>query len=140
MKTVEQYVEALQTFAPSPDGKTVRRLYGVVEGLRDVAYARRAFPAVFGLFERYSEAELGSPGPLVHCVEAIGGFHDELAASLRRRPTFHTIYMAKKVLRLAADDAERAPWLGLLRELSARGDLAAAVREQAAQAVAGLAG
>lgn len=104
--------------------------------MRDVAYARRAIPAVFELFERYPAADFGSPGPLVHCVEAIGGYHDELRASVARRPTAGTLWMVAKVLRGELDDDARGAWVALLQQVAARGDLDGALRQQAAKLAA----
>ena len=71
-------------------------------------------PLLYSLMERLDEADLGSPGPIVHTLEARSGYHSALAESLRRKPAPLTVWMANRVLNLDPPDA--AAWLGLLHQ------------------------
>ncbi|WP_432833097.1 hypothetical protein [Dactylosporangium sp. CA-092794] len=71
-------------------------------------------PLLYSLMERLDEADLGSPGPIVHTLEAWSGYHPALAESLRRKPAPLTVWMANRVLNLDPPDA--AAWLELLHQ------------------------
>jgi hypothetical protein len=63
--------------------------------------------------ERLDEADLGSPGPIVHTLEAWDGYRMPLTESLRRKPTPLTVWMANRVLN--SDPPDIPHWLALLR-------------------------
>jgi len=71
------------------------------------------FPAVFHFMERLDACDLGSPGPLVHALEAVGGYVPELSASVVRKPTFLTLWMLNRILN-AANAENRGQLLQLL--------------------------
>lgn len=73
------------------------------------------FPAILGLIERYPEAELGSPGPLVHELEAIPGYESFLRDSVARKPTYLSIWMVNRILNSELSADERSVWLQVLR-------------------------
>jgi hypothetical protein len=70
-------------------------------------------PLLYSLMERLDEADLGSPGPVVHTLEAWSGYRPLLADSLRRKPAPLTVWMANRVLN--GDPPDAAEWLELLR-------------------------
>jgi hypothetical protein len=70
-------------------------------------------PALFALMERLDESDLGSPGPIVHTLEACAGYRPLLAESLRRKPTSLTTWMANRILN--ADPVDADDWLDLLQ-------------------------
>jgi len=77
--------------------------------------------------ERLDEADLGSPGPLVHTLEAWSGYRPLLAESSHRKPSPLTVWMANRVLNTDPPDAPE--WLELLRR--ATGHPAACAHTQA---------
>ncbi|MEU1688895.1 hypothetical protein [Micromonospora sp. NPDC005707] len=70
-------------------------------------------PLLYSLMERLDAADMGSPGPIVHLLEAWGGHPPLLAESLRRKPTPMTVWMANRLLNTGPSDAPE--WLELLR-------------------------
>jgi hypothetical protein len=70
---------------------------------------------MFGLLERFPDAEFGSPGPLVHELEAIPGYLPLLRDSVRRQPTYHTVWMINRLLNTKLPSEQRASWLLELR-------------------------
>ena len=56
---------------------------------------------MLAVFERHPDADLGSPGPLVHCIETVPmeSFIPDLAESLNRAPSLMTLWMADRCLR-----------------------------------------
>ncbi|HEY8722129.1 hypothetical protein [Pengzhenrongella sp.] len=65
---------------------------------------------LFDLMERLDHVDLGSPGPLVHALEATSPAYELLLkASLRRKPGPLSVWMVNRILN--ADRPERAEWL-----------------------------
>ncbi len=117
--SVDLTIEALRDFVPSEDDTdNVHRLYQIFEEFRTVSGKERALSVMFALMERFPDADLGSPGPIVHELEAIAGYQAMLRDSLRRRPTHLTVWMVNRILNSQLDEAERKSWLNALREAS----------------------
>lgn len=89
------------------------RLYALCEELAQRDDPHRWAPLLYALMERLDTADLGSPGPIVHALEAWNGYRPLLADSLRRKPTPSTVWMANRVLNINPSDAPE--WLELLR-------------------------
>ncbi len=88
------------------------RLHAVCTELAERDDPQRWAPLLYALMERLDEADLGSPGPLVHTLEACGGYRPLLAESLRRKPSPLTVWMANRVLN--TDPPDTPQWLDLL--------------------------
>jgi hypothetical protein len=85
-------INALLEFRPSDDAtESVRRLYQILCEFAAIPGRARAVPAMFSLLERFPEAEFGSPGPIVHELEAISEYRVALRGSLHRQPTLLTV-------------------------------------------------
>jgi hypothetical protein len=105
-------VAALNSFEPARDDTdNLYRLYQLFEGFSSLPDRDRAAPAMFGLLERFPDAEFGSPGPLVHELEAIPGYLPLLRDSVRRQPTYHTVWMINRLLNSKLPSEQRASWL-----------------------------
>jgi hypothetical protein len=89
------------------------RLHAVCTELVERDDPERWAPLLYSLIERLDEADLGSPGPLVHTLEAWSGYRPLLAESLRRKPTPLTVWMANRVLNSGPPDVPE--WLEFLR-------------------------
>jgi hypothetical protein len=70
-------------------------------------------PLLYALMERLDDADMGSPGPIVHALEAWSGYPPILAESLHRKPTPLTVWMVNRLLNTDPSDASH--WLELLR-------------------------
>ena len=75
----------------------------------------RVAPVMFTLLERFPDAKFGSPGPLVHELEAIPGYMPLLRDSVRGRPTHLTVRMINRVLNTNLPSDQRETWLSELR-------------------------
>jgi hypothetical protein len=85
-------IAALNSFEPSRDDiDNLHRLYRLFEGFRSLPDRERVAPAMFNLLERFPDAEFGSPGPLVHELEAIPGYLPLLRGSVRPADTPHRL-------------------------------------------------
>ena len=69
-------------------------------------------PAMFRLMERCPDADLGTPGPLVHTLERAEGYEEFLRTSVAECPTQTTVWMVNRILNAAPRDADT--WLMLL--------------------------
>jgi hypothetical protein len=119
LKTPESMIRALEEFEPFEDeNETTGRLYDVLEGLEAIPNAHLVVPAMLALLERYPFAEFGSPGPIVHTLEALGGYEDNLKASLNRQPTDLTVWMVNRILNSDPSSKDREMWLTELRSAS----------------------
>jgi hypothetical protein len=108
-------IAALDAFAPSEvDTETTARLYAIFEGFRDVGDREAAILACFGVMERYPVVDLGTPGPLVHELEAIPGYQTPLRDSIRRQPSRLAIWMANRILNSDLEPRDREAWLAEL--------------------------
>jgi hypothetical protein len=74
-------------------------------------------PVMFRTMERLDGVELGTPGPLVHTLEAWrGGYEKLLGESVRRKPTPLSVWMVNRILNARPPDADS--WLALLRSVA----------------------
>jgi hypothetical protein len=68
---------------------------------------------MFALMERLDGVDLGSPGSLVHALEATSPDYEEpLKASLRRKPVPLSVWMVNRILN--TDRSDRAQWIQVL--------------------------
>jgi hypothetical protein len=68
-----------------------------------------AIEAVLRLFEQFPQQDFGSPGPLVHAIESYyqRGYEDQLVESLKRCPTEHTVWLARRIINAGDSNSER---------------------------------
>jgi hypothetical protein len=113
---IDAVIAALDTFVPARDETdNLFFLYELLGGFRALPGRERATPAMFSLLERFPDAELGTPGPLVHELEAIPGYRSLLRDSLRRQPTHSTLRLVNRHLNTELPREERELWLAELR-------------------------
>jgi hypothetical protein len=118
---IDQLVVDLDAYEPTDDSvaneEQLQILVDIWEGLPE---REQALPAFLRLFERYPEySGLGEPGPLVHAVEQIPGYEDEVIASLGRVPNYYGIWMLGRILDRDTMPDQRTRVLALLHQLAA---------------------
>jgi hypothetical protein len=129
---VATFISTLRDYDPSGDGSPITTLYPLVAPIEEEDSAAEAFGEIFAFFERYPDADLGSPGPLVHLIEShVGKYEDLLAASLKRKPSVTTVTMAHRILNAHRSSEERAELIALLAAASDNPASSDHVREQA---------
>jgi hypothetical protein len=136
---LERVIAGLETFEPSDiDIDNTQFFYKLLEGFDDFqAHERQqAIPAMFALFERFPDAELGNPGPLVHTLERMGGYEGELRRSLHRRASFYTVWMVNRIINGEKEARVRRDWLAVLENVASDERNLADVREEASRLVA----
>lgn len=117
---LEETIAALEGFTPTGEEHVdVARLDEIVDRLACAEQVEAAIPAMLRVFERFPHALLGSPGPLVHCVErtGVGTFLPMVLASFKRRPNQMTLWMIDRCLRTGVPGGLRLSVLSTLREV-----------------------
>jgi hypothetical protein len=131
-RSVDDLLSALQAFEPDADGgENVHRLNELLAGFAALPGCERVAPALLALMERHPKADFGTPGPLVHALEAQSGYPELLAASLERQPTELTAWMANRLLNSKLSRDDRGRWLKLLTVVTSHPLAAKTVRESA---------
>jgi len=120
--SADEMIAALNAFNPDQDDAvTVHTLYTITEGFDSLSEAEkeRVIPHMFSVMERGWEADLGSPGPMVHAIETLGvhAYLALLVESVRRRPMYLNLWMVNRILNVARDGDEHTMLLNLLREV-----------------------
>jgi hypothetical protein len=122
-RRVEEVVADLEALEPQDfdcadtgtDG--LEQLARLCDEMRAIGDVRSWAPALFHTMERLGDAELGSPGPLVHTLETWrGGYERFLAESIGRKPTPLSVWMVNRLLNARPSDA--GAWLDLLRSVA----------------------
>ena len=87
-----------------------------MHALHDVTEAWKAGGAdvdtvepILRFMEEHPGLDYGTPGPLVHFMEAFyrAGYEERLLASIDRRPIQHTVWMMNRLINGAKEPAER---------------------------------
>jgi hypothetical protein len=129
---IQVVAEALTKFEPSDDeADNVDRLNQLFEGFRTLENRESIVPTIFALLERFPEAELGNPGPLVHEIEATRYDTKLLRESLRRQPTHLTVWMVNRLLNAKPVHQVREMWLNELSAAESHPKSSDGVRERA---------
>ena len=98
---INEALRNINEFIPSGnESADLDSLYSLTDSIedknnKDIKYA------LIQILEKYPDAELGSPGPIVHLLEGseISEHIELLSASIKRKPTVMTIWMAERCLR-----------------------------------------
>jgi len=99
---IDQTIAALTAFEPTGiEDDDVAQLDEMLDTIVSPEHVEAIAPAILGVFERFPSALLGSPGPLVHCIERlpIAIFLPLVLDSFRKRPARMTFWMIDRCLR-----------------------------------------
>lgn len=116
----------------------MERLGRMMDELAATASAAEAAPIILGFIERVTARELppgsyefGSPGPLVHTLEQLGGYEAHLFASLERRPAPLSVWMLNRIINVTGDPTDRARLLQMLEQVTRHPTASTFTREEA---------
>jgi hypothetical protein len=98
------------------DARGLERLAELTDALMSVPDREQAIPELFSVMERLPDADLGSPGPLVHTLERLHGYEGELVRSVRRQPSLLSVWMVNRILNTNLSDDARSSYMALLNE------------------------
>ena len=130
--TIDSVISDLQDFEPDGDASNdIGRLYEILTDFELLPHRERAVAALFGVIERFPEYDFGSPGPLVHTLEAIPGYEPFLMESLRRVPAELSVWMVNRILNSDLPSEANAFWVNELRQVLTNPAVLASARESA---------
>lgn len=112
------------------DARGLERLAELTHALMNVPDKEKAIPELFSVMERLPDADLGSPGPLVHTLERLHGYEGELVRSVRRQPSLLSVWMVNRILNTNLSDEARRSYIALLNEALAHPNAPETVREE----------
>jgi hypothetical protein len=116
----DEMIVALEAFeADSGYDDNQFKLYPIVEGFKSLPDAARVIPAMLSLIERFPDAYLGMPGPLVHSIESVGidQYESLLIKSVQRQPAESNVWMVNRILNTALPAEHRQSLLDLMRSV-----------------------
>ena len=90
------------------------RLGELTDALKTLPDPERAIPEMFAVMERLPDADMGSPGPLVHTLEKLRGYEKELGLSVARCPSTLSVWMVNRILNSELTPADRRKYMALL--------------------------
>ncbi len=134
LNTADQMKAALESFEPSDiQFENEEALQKILKGFKKLPDAKQVLPAMFGLIERYPEAEMGSPGPLVDTIEELpaAAYEAMLIESVRRLPCFYNLWMVNRILNEKLPAARREVLLDLLRKVATNRKASALAKQEA---------
>lgn len=134
--TYEEVISGLRSlkaedFEYSAGGHSGPDLDELTDALIELPAPEQAIPELFAVMERLPDADLGSPGPLVHTLERMD-YTAELVASLRRRPTSLSVWMVNRILNSSLSPERRQFFLDLLASVTDHPEAGEAARDEAA--------
>jgi hypothetical protein len=130
---LEEFTRKLQSLYPAPNEDVVDALYDLVKPIEQLHEANEVIPEVFSFMERCPEADIGSPGPLVHFVERFyPSYLEQLIASIERQPTHHTLWMLNRILNPNLQGEQRRRLIMVLRSVHKHPKASASVKDEAA--------
>jgi hypothetical protein len=132
-QSAESIIAALNAFVAKDDGNDEGTLYDILEGFEQLSDRQQVFPAMFAVLERHPDADLGSPGPLVHSIEtlSVSAFEPLLRASVQTQPGYLNVWMINRILNSKLFTRHRQELLTLLRIVMAHPRASPAVRQTA---------
>lgn len=111
-------------------------LVDVMAALEKMKPDERPIEEIFRFMERHDKADLGGPGPIVHALEAVGGYERELLASVRRKPGTYSLMMVHRLLGSRPPSAMHQQWLAELERVAADKKCSAGARREAKEYLA----
>src|SRR6266851_2546205 len=111
------------------DARGRERLWELTDALMNESEPEKAIHELFSVMERLPDVGLGSPGPLVHTLERLHGYEDELMRSVRRQPSLLSVWMVNRILNTNLSQDARHSYMALLNEALAYPHASKTVRE-----------
>ncbi|HEY9102667.1 hypothetical protein [Chitinimonas sp.] len=124
-------INELEQFVPSDEDDNAWLLNKLLCNLSSYPDRELTIEPMFKLMERFPEADFGSPGPLVHEIEAMNGYQSQLLRSLARKPTSLSVWMVNRILNSCETQQNRDKWLEQLKLIAENQDAPYSARQSA---------
>ena len=131
--------ESLRSFTPTGDESVdVGRLYNITDAIDADGLAVQCVAEMLAVFERNPDTDLGSPGPLVHCIETVpmADFVPILVKSVERAPTTMTLWMSERCLRSNPTDEVAATLIAAIKTIQASATASSELKSEAMSTLA----
>ncbi len=120
---LQQFCLGLENLDASENFGVIVDLYDLVELIKDEEDISAAFEPIFRFFEKYPDADVGNPGPLVHLMERhYSNYINALLSSVKSKPTYMSVIMLHRVLILGISDQARVEYIELLEAVATNKD------------------
>jgi hypothetical protein len=113
------------------DASGRERLAELTDALMSVDNPEKFIPELFSVMERLPDSDLGSPGPLVHTLERLHGYENELVRSITRCPSVLSVWMVNRILNADLPDDVRRSYMVVLEKAATHRSALQSVREDA---------
>lgn len=111
----QTFIEQLREVEPRDSSFHPFQLNALVDALQGASDSQVVIPAIFEFMENNSDADLGVPGALVFFLEKQPDYKSSLVESVRRLPTYYTVWMVNRMMNNLPDGDEWRSYLDLLR-------------------------
>jgi hypothetical protein len=111
------------------DSHGMDRLYQLTDEIDQLAQPHCMLPTLFRTLERLVDVDIGSPGPIVHTIERIGGYEPLLIESIQRKPTALTAWLVNRLLNTIREQTARERWLTLLKQALGSADISSRTQQ-----------
>jgi hypothetical protein len=131
-KTVGQLIKELDRIINEKDVIIEGQIFNALEGVDTEAKGiKKAYAAIFRLFERFPEADTSMHGHLVQILEEQGIDEKLLLDSINRTPSVTAIQLVHSLIHFGISDQAQSRWLEILLGLTKRSDVSEPVIEAA---------
>lgn len=116
---VKIFCEQLRRLDPEESDGLIGDLYDIVEPIEDEKDIELTFEPIFSFFEKYPDADVGNPGPLVHLLEShYPKYMDLLLESIKKRANYMGVIMLSRVLNGELSPNSRDEYMKLLKTVA----------------------
>ncbi len=113
---VTQFCNALDNLDPEESDGLIADLYDLVDLLENENEISLIYESVFRFIEKYPDADIGNPGPLVHFLEAhYPDYVPTLVASVEQKPTYNSVVMLHRIMNSKLSKEDYLRYLALLK-------------------------
>jgi len=113
---IKKFIESLDKLVGED---LVSELYEITEPLEEAKDISESFDNIFRFFQRNKNADLGSPGPLVHLLEShYPKYVPNLIASLESEPAELTVFMLHRIMNSNISTSDKEKYHKLLGAIS----------------------
>ena len=110
----------------------VALLYEITDLVQEEPDISPCYEAIFRFIEKCQDADIGSPGPLVHLIEKhYPGYVPDLLTSIQSKPTSSSVHMLNRILNSELSAEDRKRYLELLKLASENEEASEFAREDA---------
>ena len=118
-RNIAQFCNALENLNPEESDGLIADLYDLVDILEGENEITPIYEPIFRFLEKYPDADIGNPGPLVHLLEShYPDYLPTLLVSVEQAPTYNSLVMLHRIMNSELPKEDRARYLSLLKAVA----------------------